>query len=143
MRHLFTVLTVLLGAILGAEVKEVLLYRLPPPEYGQAPKAIDALDEVNAVRKAKGLKPFIRDQGLTEGAKAVASYRADHLCRLHTQNDFAFLPEGVEAKFAGCGAETDRWGWVACCTYDRKCQHAGAAWARGRDGRRYMSIFVR
>lgn len=90
MRHLFTVALLVLGACLGAMTKEISLYRLPPPEYGQAPKAIEALDEVNALRKAKGMKPFLRDDQLTEGAKAVASYRAERLCRKHTRSDFAF-----------------------------------------------------
>src|SRR5262249_169796 len=39
----------------------------------------DGLDEVNAKRAARGLRPFIRDEGLTQAARACAAFRADNL----------------------------------------------------------------
>jgi hypothetical protein len=101
----------------------------------------DALAEVNAVRARRGLPPFVRDEGLTRGAINVARFRAERLIEGHTANDFAGLPRGVRASAAGCAAwHGDDWG--SCCTYER-WRHAGAAWCRGRDGRRYMQLFVR
>lgn len=107
--------------------------------------SVDALEEVNAARAQRGLRPFIRDDGLTVGAMAVASYRATHGIRGHVQrpsSDFAFLPPGVDCNAAGCGALDPSWGWGSCCTYER-WTHAGAAYAWGADGRRYMHLFVR
>jgi hypothetical protein len=60
----------------------------------------------------------------------------------HTSNDFQFLEQGVPASAAGCAAWTPDWGWGACCTYER-WTYAGAAYSVGRDGRRYMQLFVR
>lgn len=114
-----------------------------PPEFGSVPEATDALDEANAARAAKRLPPFKRDNGLTEAAKKCASYRADHLCGGHTKNDFAFIPNGTKAEVAGCAAWPESWGWGACETYRRSYQHAGAAWAKGRDRKRYMHLFLR
>src|SRR5690348_4714407 len=90
------------------------------PEFGVVPQAHDALDEVNAARKAKGLRPYLRDNGLTEAAKKCAVYRADHLCSGHTRNDFAFVPSGTEARVAGCAAWPESWGWGACSSYSRE-----------------------
>jgi hypothetical protein len=104
--------------------------------------AQDALDEVNAARAARGLRPFVRDNSLTIGAKNVADFRAARMIAGHTGNDFAGLPAGAVASSSGCAAWEPSWGWGACCTYDRYT-YAGAAWATGRDGRRYMQIFVR
>jgi hypothetical protein len=104
--------------------------------------AEDALAEVNAARAARGLPPFIWDEGLTAGAKNVADFRAARLTEGHTANDFAGLPIGWAATSAGCAAWEPSWGWGACCTYDRYT-YAGAAWSMGRDGRRYMHLFVR
>jgi hypothetical protein len=102
----------------------------------------DALDEVNATRAARGLRPFIKDDGLTAGAINVADFRAARLMAGHTSNDFAGLPEGYTARAAGCAAWEPSMGWGACCTYENY-RYAGAAWAMGRDGRRYMHLFVR
>ena len=102
----------------------------------------DALDEVNAVRASRGLRPFIRDAGLTAAALGAARHRAASLCQGHTANDFAFLPPGSHASAAGCAAWEPSWGWGACCTFDGHA-FAGAAWAWGRDGRRYMHLYVR
>jgi hypothetical protein len=103
--------------------------------------AEDALDELNAARAARGLSPYKRDDSLTEAAKAAAEFRASGLIAGHTSNDFAFLPAGSSASAAGCAAWDPSMGWGACCSYDG-WSHAGAAWATGRDGRRYMHLFV-
>jgi hypothetical protein len=105
--------------------------------------AKDALDEVNKERKDKSLTPFVRDTGLTEGAMKCADFRAARLIRGHTSNDFGFLPDGVFAPAAGCAAWSQGEGWGACCTYDREYTRAGAAFSIGKDGRRYMHLFVR
>jgi hypothetical protein len=102
----------------------------------------DALAEVNAARATRGLKPFIKDADLTTGAINVADFRAARLIAGHTSNDFAGLPAGCSATSAGCAAWEPSWGWGACCTYENH-SFAGAAWAMGRDGRRYMQLFVR
>jgi hypothetical protein len=108
---------------------------------GQSMAAEDALDEVNAVRAARGLPPFIYDEGLTMAACGCADFRAERLITGHC-NDFAALPEGVTARAAGCAAWHPELGWGACCSY-QNYTYAGAAWTMGRDGRRYMHIFVR
>lgn len=102
----------------------------------------DALAEVNAARAARGLKAFIKDDDLTAGAINVADFRAARLMAGHTGNDFSGLPVGSRASAAGCAAWEPSWGWGACCTYENYT-YAGAAWAMGMDGRRYMQIFVR
>ena len=102
----------------------------------------DALAEVNAARTARGLRSFVKDVNLTAGAINVAEFRASRLMAGHTGNDFAGLPTGCQASAAGCAAWEPSWGWGACCTYDNY-RYAGAAWAVGRDGRRYMQLFVR
>ncbi len=107
----------------------------------RAGAAIEALAELNAARARHGLSPFIKDDLLTQGAMAVAAWRAEHLIQGHTPNDFRFLPDGAVAKSAGCGALEDSWGWGTCCTYDH-WTYAGAAWARGRDNLRYMHVYV-
>lgn len=117
----------------------------PPPSKPQpaVPElAIEALDEVNAARAKRGLPAFVRDDALTQAAKAAAIYRAGCLLAGHTANDFAYLPQGAHAEAAGCGALPDDWGWGTCCTFD-DWHVAGAAWARGSDGQRYMHLFVR
>lgn len=103
---------------------------------------VEALDEVNAVRAKRGLKPFIYDENLYRAAAGCADFRAERLIAGHTSNDFAALPAGASATAAGCAAWEPSWGWGACCTYDNYT-YAGAAYTVGRDGRRYMHIFVR
>lgn len=103
----------------------------------------DALDEVNAARARRGLRPFLPDPALTQAAAACAQTRAARGIRGHLSNDFAALPPGVNARAAGCGALEPSWGWGTCCTYDQQYVYAGAAWVMGSDGRRYMHLFVR
>ena len=105
-------------------------------------RADDALDEVNAARVARGLRPFVRDESLSQAAAACAEFRASYLMFGHTSNDFAFLPAGASASSAGCAAYDASLGWLACCTYE-DYTYAGAAYAVGRDGKRYMHLFVR
>jgi hypothetical protein len=102
----------------------------------------DALAELNAVRAARGLRPYIRDDNLTAGAINVADFRAARLIEGHTANDFNGLPVGCHASASGCAAWQAGMGWGACCTYEN-WTYAGAAYATGRDGRRYMHLFVR
>ncbi|HSQ56076.1 MAG TPA: hypothetical protein VLM40_10040 [Gemmata sp.] len=102
----------------------------------------DGLDEVNAKRAALGLRPYIRDENLYRAAKACAEFRAQYLLFGHTGNDFAFLPAGSDASSAGCAAYPVSYGWMSCCVYDNYT-YAGAAWVTGRDGRRFMHLFVR
>lgn len=102
----------------------------------------DGLDEVNAKRAARGLRPFVRDDGLTRAAKGCAEYRAANRLFGHTSNDFAFVPAGTVARSAGCAAYPASYGWMSCCVYDNYT-YAGAAWVTGRDGRRYMHLFTR
>ncbi|HEX4070711.1 MAG TPA: hypothetical protein VHX68_06060 [Planctomycetaceae bacterium] len=103
---------------------------------------VDALAEVNATRAVHGLAPFIKDASLTAGAINVADFRAARLIEGHTANDFGGLPTSATASAAGCAAWEPTWGWGACCTYENYT-YAGAAWTMGRDGRRYMHLFVR
>jgi hypothetical protein len=113
-----------------------------PPVTTVSP-AQGALAEVNATRAARGLPPYIEDGNLTSGAVAAANYRAQHLMEGHTSNDFGFLPAGAQARAAGCAAWQPSMGWGACATYDTQYRYAGAGIAMGRDGRRYMHLFVR
>jgi hypothetical protein len=104
-----------------------------------------ALDEVNAYRAKKGLRPFVEDPGLTQAAMATADYRAARHMFGHTTGgagDFRFLPHGVRADSAGCAAYPPRYGWMSCDA-DDNYQYAGAAWTMGDDGKRYMHLFVR
>jgi len=102
----------------------------------------DGLDEVNAKRAARGLRPYIRDEGLSQAAQACAAFRAQHGLFGHTSNDFGFVPAGTSASSAGCAAYPAGYGWMSCCTYDNYT-YAGAAWVTGRDGQRYMQLYVR
>lgn len=143
----FFALAFLLASMTAAKLSQ--LPPVPPTPVAPTPTpprplggATEALDEVNATRKAKGLPPFTRDDGLTQAAAAAAVYRAAHLMAGHTSNDFAYLPQDVKADAAGCAAWEPEWGWGACATYDHY-KYAGAAWAKGKDGRRYMHLFVR
>lgn len=104
--------------------------------------AAEALDEVNAARAARGLPPYVRDPGLTQAAMTIAQQRAAQHIAGHTANDFAGLPAGSTAAVAGCAAWHPSMGWGSCATYDRYT-FAGAAWAMGSDGKRYMQLFAR
>lgn len=102
----------------------------------------DALSEVNAKRAARGLRPFLRDEGLTRAATGAAQFRAERGLFGHTSNDFSFVPPGTSASSAGCAAYPASYGWMSCCVYDNYT-YGGAAYVTGRDGKRYMHLFVR
>ena len=115
----------------------------PQPEAAATIEASadDALAEVNAARAARGLRPFLKDNGLTRAAEGAARYRAAHGLAGHTSNDVAFLPPGSSAPAAGCAAWRVGEGWGSCCTYEG-WTYAGAA-VVVRDGVRFMHLFVR
>lgn len=127
---------------------DVLIESAPAPRpangIGQVGGAAanDALDEVNAARAARGLPPYVRDPALTQAAQTVAIRRASTRTTGHTANDFSGLPPGSTAAASGCAAWPPQLGWGSCATYDRYT-YAGAAWAQGPDGLRYMQLFVR
>lgn len=105
----------------------------------------DALDEVNARRASRGLRPFVKDPGLTQAAATCAKIRAASFIDGHLSggmSDFSHLPAGVSASAAGCGALEPSWGWGTCCM-DDNYTYAGAAWVMGANGKRYMHLFVR
>jgi hypothetical protein len=104
--------------------------------------ATEALEEVNAKREERGLQKFIEDKSLTKAAKSCADFRAERLISGHTSNDFNAVPTGAKADAAGCAAWPPSMGWGSCCAYEH-WKFAGAAWAMGRDGKRYMHLFVR
>lgn len=104
-------------------------------------EAIDALDEVNAARRLRGLRPFAKDANLTAGAMQAAKIRAANGIHGHLSNDFHCLPVGTTAAAAGCGVEYPGFGWLSCCTYDAYA-FAGAAKARDKNGRWYYHLFV-
>lgn len=115
------------------------------PAAAQPPAAVDGLDEVNAKRAARGLRPYVRDPLLTEGAARLAAARAARLQFGHFTGgagDFAYLPPGARAAATGCAAYPPGYGWMSCATYDGYT-FAGAAWVMGADGRRYMHLVVR
>lgn len=101
-----------------------------------------ALDEVNARRARRGLRPFIFDEGLTQAAEQCAAIRASRFIDGHLPNDFAYLPPGSTASAAGCGALEPSWGWGTCCM-DDNYTYAGAGLVMGANGKRYMHLFVR
>lgn len=101
-----------------------------------------ALAEVNAARAARGLRPFVEDENLTSAAIQAADFRAARLIAGHTSNDFSFVPQGTFARAAGCAAWEPSFGWGSCCSYEN-WTYAGAAYSVGRDGRRYMHLYVR
>jgi hypothetical protein len=111
---------------------------------GPAPESMaggDGLDEVNALRASRGLRPFLRDEGLTVAARGASAYRAQYGLFGHTTNDFGFVPAGIQCSSAGCAAYPPHYGWMSCCVYEGYTR-AGAYWTLGRDGRRFMHLFV-
>lgn len=77
----------------------------------------DALEEVNAKRRQRGLRPFLRDDGLVAAALNCARVRAANRIRGHTANDFAYLPSGTVAVATGAGALEPSWGFVPSLLY--------------------------
>lgn len=118
------------------------LLMLATPAFAANPTGEETLAEVNALRASRGMPPYVYDANLARGAVACAQYRAKKLVAGHTDNDFKFLPAGTFASGAGCAAWPVGMGWGSCCIYER-ATYAGAAWAMGPDGKRYMHLFVR
>lgn len=106
------------------------------------PDPVDALDTVNALRASRGLRPFIRDDGLTTAARGAAKYRAERRMQGHTNNDFVFLPAGSYANAAGCAGNESYYGFMSCCLYDSQYTYAGAAYVE-HGGRLWCHLFVR
>lgn len=82
---------------------------------------VDALAEVNACRAARGLRPFLKCDGLTRAAIRAATHRAIFRIRGHcsgNMGDFQFLPEGFNASAAGCAAWPSELGFGSCCMYE-------------------------
>lgn len=105
----------------------------------------DALDNANRERAARGLPPFLRDDGLTIAAKAAATYRAANGIEGHVQGgmgDFQFLPSGSSCGVAGCACWPAGMGFGACELYGNY-RYAGAATVKGVDGREYHHLFIR
>ena len=126
-------------------------YRSNPPvgpdgELLLPVRSVEAMDELNAQRARRGLRPFLRHDGLTVAAGRAAHFRAERLIAGHV-DDFAFLPSGSTANAAGCGAwypmpnQSGGPTFGTCCMWE-DWTYAGAAWAWGSDGRRYMHLFV-
>src|SRR3954447_24275495 len=90
----------------------------PAEEVRPVATAQQVLDEVNAVRAARGLRPFILDENLARGASECAVFRARNRMEGHTSNDFGFLPPGTVARSAGCAAWPQGMGWGSCCTFE-------------------------
>lgn len=133
---------------LPVEISEPLpiVAQVPPPSPPVSVSiatydAVEALQEVNALRARRGLRPFLPSNGLMRGAMACASARAAARLFGHTPSDFAYLPLGVTADAAGCAAYPPELGWLSCCT-NENYTYGGAAWAMGADGKRYMHLFV-
>lgn len=119
-------------------------YALASPVGQTAAECRDALDEVNAWRARHGLRPFAHDVDLTAAAYGAAKWRAEHLWFWHVPGgDYKFLPPGCPLAISGCAAYPPRDGWLSCCMDDVQYKVAGAAWVMGRDGRRFMHLFVR
>lgn len=112
------------------------------PWETKAPARNSALDEVNNLRARMGLRPFIFDGLLTQAAEACSQFRAQRGIQGHTTNDFTFLPPGGRCTATGCAAWEPRLGWGSCCV-EGNYTYAGAGWTMGRDGKRYMHLFVR
>ncbi len=122
-------------------MKVFMLAILAALSFAVLANADDAIDEVNAERASYGLPPYVRDEYLSRAAESAAGYRAANLIQGHTANDFNALVPGDKADAAGCAAWSTG-GWGACETYGGYA-YAGAAVVIGRDGRRYMHLFVR
>lgn len=121
----------------------------PPTSVQAGPQAVgeavDALDQVNAQRAARGLRPFLRDDNLLVGAMGAAAQRAKLRVAGHLRGgmgDFAYLPPGTWAHAGGAGAWLPGEGFGACCVYEN-WNYAGAATVKGSDGLLYHQIFVR
>lgn len=135
--------TPLVLAPMPAEKFSAVATSTPVPLWQQGLVWHEALDEVNLARARRGLRPYLPDPLLTQAAARASTLRAYRLIDGHLpESDFSYVPPGGHASSAGCAAWEPGWGWGSCCTYDNYT-FAGAAWAMGRDGKRYMHLYVR
>lgn len=142
MRSIIVLLVALCASTAFAQCPQCGRYDCPNSQQRTAIGSDNALNEVNAARARRGLRPFIFDAALTQAAQSCARLRAARHIHGHLSNDFAYVPSGSRATAAGCGALEPSWGWGTCCTYENHT-YAGAAWVMGSDGKRYMHLFVR
>ncbi len=118
-----------------------------PPVVGKVEleECRDALDEVNAERAKRGLRPYLNDPLLNKGAYSCAKYRAERLISGHCPNglgDFEFLPPEVNVNGVVGGCAAWREGFGACGLYGNYT-YCGAAWKRGADGLKYCHVFLK
>lgn len=116
----------------------------PPAKPVVDAAAIDALDQLNAQRATRGLRPYLRDENLMIAARSAAVFRMRLRMHGHTANDFQFLPSGCTSVAAGCAAwpAAMNLGFGACGT-DGSYTYAGAATVLGPDGQEYHHAFYR
>ena len=114
----------------------------PTSSLIEVPGAHDAMDELNSQRARRGLRPFIKDPGLTLAAEKAVAYRAANHVRLHTRNDFSFVPQGSRASVAGAGYGTSNQ-FLTCFCDSSNYQYAGAAYAYDDSGNRLMHLYAR
>ncbi len=103
-----------------------------------------ALDEVNALRRARGIPELVFDATLAEAAQKCAEWRAARGVSGHTPNDFDFLPDRNYrlAVATGCAAWDVGDRFAACGLFDPKYKVAGAAVVE-KNGKRYTHVFYR
>ncbi len=105
------------------------------------------LEEINVRREKSGLKPYIFDQRLADGALLCAKWRAERLHFDHCSGrmgDWGVAPDMLNyAKYGGCAAYPPKDGFLACAMYEKDCRYCGAVRIRGRDGKDYCHLFCR
>ena len=93
-----------------------------------------AMEELNKLRARRGLYPFIEDESLTKVAKHKASIQARRGRFGHPGGSMG------GARFEGVGTGPN---FISCYQYSTTGKYAGAASARGADGRRYYCLLIR
>lgn len=102
----------------------------------------DALDELNARRQVRGLRPYLRDETMTLAAARCALVRAHYRIRGHLLDEYS-TPWTGGARSTGCAGNEVRHGFMACNDDATQYTYAGAAYVVGSDGRLYCHLFVR
>ena len=96
----------------------------------------EALQEVNAWRKAYGLSTLVEVPWMTKFAQRKAEYRAAR--GLKNGHAGPRCPAGCRE---GTAEATPWWGWLSCCM-EETGHYAGAGVAVGDDGDRYMVLLL-